>query len=129
MGRIILAALALCVVQGAPVAHAEIEPEFRGEWSTDRSICRQVNGEIDVLSVGKDDFAFYEIGCTVGAASPVANGTIYKATCQKGGSQITRGEAEFRRSGTDALTLALKGFPWGASDGLTFYRCAVAPSP
>jgi hypothetical protein len=120
-----LIALALstgCILAGASPVRAEIAPEFRGEWSTDWHTCEQVNGEIDVLSVGKDDFAFYEVGCSVGAGSPVDGGISYAATCQKGGSQLTHGRAEFRRSG-HALVLALKGFPWGASDGLTFNRC------
>lgn len=110
------------ILAGMPPAHAEIAPEFRGEWSTDWHICQQVNGEVDVLSVGKDDFAFYEVRCSVGAASPIEGGVSYSATCQKGGSQLTQGRAEFRRSGS-ALVLAFKGFPWGASDGLTFNLC------
>lgn len=122
MRRMALTLIAGCIVVGSPLAHAEIAPEFRGEWSTDWHICKQVNGEIDVLSVGKDDFAFYEVGCSVGAASPIDGGISYAAICQKGGSQLTQGTAEFRRSGS-ALVLALKGFPWGASDGLTFNLC------
>jgi hypothetical protein len=110
------------IIATSPVC-AQIPSELQGEWSTDRQRCQQINGEVDVLSMGAADFAFYEIGCTVARPAPRQDGISFSAQCQKGGSQITRGTADFRRTGRDTIVLALKGFPWGSSDGLAFHRC------
>lgn len=110
------------VIAAGPVC-AQIPSELQGEWSTDTQRCKQINGEVDVLSMGRADFAFYEIGCTVARPVPRPGGISFSAECQKGGSQITRGAADFRHAGRDTIVLALKGFPWGSRDGLAFHRC------